>query len=84
MKDKIEFVQNVENILILKKWKLTISLHEVSDDRQQQIIAKCFVETVIGGRVISKVYFHASHFSPLSRKYTIPIIVINPAATNNH
>jgi hypothetical protein len=53
MKDRIEFVKNVEKNVKLKKWKPTISLHEVNDELQLRKIAKCFVKIVTGQKVIS-------------------------------
>jgi hypothetical protein len=53
MKGRIEFVKNVEKNVKLKKWKPTISLHEVNDELQLQKTAKCFVEIVIGEKVIN-------------------------------
>ncbi len=54
MKDRIEFVKNVEKNVKLKKWKPTISLHEVNDELQLRKIAKCFVKIVTGQKAISK------------------------------
>jgi 5-methylcytosine-specific restriction endonuclease McrBC regulatory subunit McrC len=53
MKGRIEFVKNVEKNVKLKKWKQTISLHEVSDELRLPKIVKCCVEIVIGEKVIS-------------------------------
>jgi hypothetical protein len=54
MRNSNEFVLNVESISRLKKWKPTISLHEVSEVRLFWKTAKCFVEIVIGEKVINK------------------------------
>lgn len=47
MKDKRKFVQYVESILILMKWKEIILFLGKKAEKQFQIIAKCYVETVI-------------------------------------
>jgi hypothetical protein len=57
MKDRIEFVKNVMKRKILKKWKQTISLHEVREDRLLQKIARCFVEIVIGEKATNNIFF---------------------------
>ena len=55
MKDRIEFVKNVEKNVKLKKWKPTISLHEVNDELQLRKIAKCFVKIVTGQKATNKI-----------------------------
>ena len=55
MKGKREFARNAENILKLKKCKLTISRRGVRVERQLRKTVRCFAQTVTAARVTYKI-----------------------------